>query len=87
MDDVPQYALTIGVGTLLDAKEVLILAQGYQKAQALQMAIEGSVNHMWTVSALQMHPRAIIVADDGACQELKVKTLRYFKDIETGKSI
>ncbi len=37
---------------------------------------------MWTISALQMHPKALIVADEDACMELKVGTYRYFKDIE-----
>jgi len=40
------------------------------------------VNHMWTISALQMHQHGIIVADEAACEELKVGTYRYFKDIE-----
>ncbi len=82
INQVPKYALTIGVGTLLDAEEVMILSVGHNKAQALQMAIEGSVNHMWTVTALQMHQKAIIVADEPAQQELKVKTLRYFQELE-----
>ncbi|MGF1844033.1 glucosamine-6-phosphate deaminase [Vibrio clamense] len=82
MNQVPKFALTIGVATLLDAEEVMILSQGHNKAQALQMAIEGSVNHMWTVTALQMHPKAVIVADEPAQQELKVKTLKYFQDLE-----
>ena len=55
VNKVPKYALTIGVGTLLDAEEVMILATGHQKALAVQAAVEGSVNHLWTVSALQMH--------------------------------
>ncbi|KGY11751.1 glucosamine-6-phosphate deaminase [Vibrio tubiashii] len=82
INQVPKYALTIGVATLLDAEEVMILTMGHNKAQALQVAIEGSVNHMWTVTALQMHPKAIIVADEPAQQELKVKTLRYFQELE-----
>ncbi|GMQ49262.1 glucosamine-6-phosphate deaminase [Vibrio sp. 10N] len=82
INQVPKYALTIGVATLLDAEEVMILTMGHNKAQALQMAVEGSVNHMWTVTALQMHPKAIIVADDAAQQELKVKTVRYFNELE-----
>lgn len=82
LSQVPKYALTIGVGTLLDAKEVMILAFGHNKAQALQMAVEGSVNHLWTVTALQMHRKAIIVADEPAQQELKVKTLKYFTELE-----
>ncbi len=82
INQVPKYALTIGVATLLDAEEVMILTMGHNKAQALQVAIEGSVNHMWTVTALQMHRKAIIVADEPAQQELKVKTLRYFQELE-----
>jgi glucosamine-6-phosphate deaminase len=79
---VPKQALTVGVGTIMDAKEVLILANGHNKARALAHAIEGSVNHMWTISVLQMHPRGIIVCDDAATVELKVGTVNYFKDIE-----
>ena len=79
---VPKRALTVGVGTIMDAKEVLILANGHNKARALAHAIEGSVNHMWTISVLQMHPRGLIVCDDAATVELKVGTVNYFKDIE-----
>ncbi|GAL10405.1 glucosamine-6-phosphate deaminase [Vibrio astriarenae] len=82
INQVPKFALTIGVATLLDAQEVMILSLGHNKAQALQMAIEGSINHMWTVTALQMHPKAIIVADEAAQQELKVKTVKYFSELE-----
>lgn len=82
INQVPKYALTIGVATLLEAEEVMILTLGHNKAQALQAAIEGAVNHMWTVTALQMHPKAIIVADEEAQQELKVKTQRYFLELE-----
>jgi glucosamine-6-phosphate deaminase len=79
---VPATALTVGVGTVMDAKEVLIIVNGYNKARALQHAIEEGVNHMWTISALQMHPKGIIVCDELATYELKVGTFRYFKDIE-----
>ena len=79
---VPKQALTVGVGTIMDAKEVLILANGHNKARALAHAVEGSVNHMWTISVLQMHPKGIIICDDAATVELKVGTVNYFKDIE-----
>lgn len=79
---VPKTALTVGVGTVLDAQEVLILANGHGKARALYHAVEGAVSQQWTVSALQNHPHAIIVCDEAACEELKVGTYRYFKDIE-----
>lgn len=82
LDLVPRTALTVGVGTVMDAKEVLIVCNGHNKARALQAAIEGGVSQMWTISALQMHQHAIIVCDETACDELKVSTYRYFKDIE-----
>lgn len=79
---VPTTALTVGVGTITDAREVIILITGHNKARALHHAIEGSVNQMWTVSALQLHPKAVIVCDDDATDELKVGTYKYFQDIE-----
>jgi glucosamine-6-phosphate deaminase len=79
---VPKTALTVGVATVLDAKEVLIIISGYNKARALAMVVEAGVNHMWTVSALQLHPHGIIVCNDEATLELKVATVKYFKDIE-----
>lgn len=82
INKVPKYALTIGVATLLDAEEVLLLVTGYNKALALQAGVEGAVNHLWTISALQMHRRAIFVCDEPATQELKVKTVKYFKQLE-----
>jgi glucosamine-6-phosphate deaminase len=83
INKVPKTALTVGVQTVLDAREVMIIVNGHEKARALQQAIEGGVNHMCTVSALQMHPKGIIVCDDGATIELKVGTVKYFKDIES----
>ncbi|WP_028898323.1 glucosamine-6-phosphate deaminase [Prevotella sp. HUN102] len=82
VNKVPKFALTVGVGTVMDAREVMILVNGHHKAPALKAAVEGSVNHWWTISALQMHQHGIIVADDAACHEIKVGTYRYFKDIE-----
>jgi glucosamine-6-phosphate deaminase len=82
INKVPKTALTVGVGTVMDSEEVLIIVNGHNKALALQHAIEGSVNHIWTISALQMHPKGIIVCDDEATIELKVGTANYFKDIE-----
>jgi len=82
INKVPKTALTVGVGTIMDAKEVMILANGHNKARALCQAVEGSINHMWTISVLQMHQKGIIVCDDAATVELKVGTVNYFKDIE-----
>lgn len=87
INKVPRTALTVGVGTITDAKEVMILATGANKARALQHAIEGSINHMWTISILQMHQHAIIVCDDAATSELRADTVKYFKDIEQSNFI
>ncbi len=81
LDAVPTTAMTVGVGTVCDARTVMVLINGHNKARALKHAVEGAVTQMWTVSALQLHPDAIIVADEEACDELKVSTYRYFKEI------
>lgn len=81
MSKVPKQALTVGVGTVMDAKEVMILITGSHKAFALYKAIEEGVNHMWTVSAFQQHPRTLIICDEDATLELRVKTVKYFKVI------
>jgi glucosamine-6-phosphate deaminase len=83
INKVPKTALTVGVGTVLDAQEVMIIVNGHGKARALRHAVEESINHLWTISALQTHPRGIIVCDDDSTDELKVGTVKYFKDIES----
>ena len=82
VDLVPKTALTVGVGTVMAAKSVLLIVNGHNKARALRHGVEGAVSQMWTISALQLHPQSIIVADEAACDELRVATYRYFKDIE-----
>jgi len=82
VNKVPKTALTVGVATVMDARQVLIIVSGCGKARALEQTIEGGVNHMWTVSCLQLHPHGIIVCDDAATAEMKVGTVNYFKNIE-----
>jgi len=82
INQVPKTSITVGVGTILDAKEVLIIVNGHGKARALRHAVEEPINHIWTISALQMHPKGIIVCDYDACAELKVGIYKYFLDIE-----
>ena len=79
---VPSTALTVGVGTVMDSKEVVLIITGYNKARALKEVVESGVNHMWTVSMLQLHQHAILACDDDATMELKVQTVKYFKEIE-----
>ncbi len=78
IDDVPKTALTVGIQTVMDAKEVIILAKGLAKALAVYHAVEGAVNNLWPISMFQHHPHFVLVCDELAATELKLKTLRYF---------
>ena len=83
----PSQALSVGVGTVTDSKEVLILISGHNKARALAATVEGGVSQRWTCSALQLHNGAIIACDEDACGELMVDTYKYFLDIEKGERL
>lgn len=84
LSKVPTQALTVGIGTVMDAKEVLLVCNGHHKARALKHIIDGDVSHKWTASMLQMHPKAIVVCDEAACDELTVGTYKYYLDKERG---
>ena len=86
-EKVPAKALSVGVGTVTDSREVMILISGHNKARALAATVEGGVSQMWTCSALQMHKAAIIACDEEACGELKVDTYKYFLDIEKSERL
>ena len=81
-EKVPAKALTVGVGTVMDAKEVVIIVSGPKKARALRDAVEGGISHWCPLSCLQTHPKAIIACDEDAAGELMAGTVKYFKDIE-----
>ena len=78
----PSIALTVGISTILDSKEVVVLVNGAHKAQALQQCLEGNINNTWTITALQQHEKAIIVCDELSTKELKVKTVSYFNTLQ-----
>jgi len=86
-EKVPAKALSVGIGTVTDAKEVLILISGHNKARALAASVEGGISQKWTCSALQQHKSAIIACDEPACGELTVDTYKYFLDIEKGERL
>ena len=81
-EKVPAYAFSVGIGTVMDAKEVIIVINGHNKARALAHVVEGGVSQKWTCSALQMHQNAIICCDEPACGEMTVDTYKYYLDIE-----
>jgi glucosamine-6-phosphate deaminase len=76
-DLVPKFAITMGVGTILESRKLLLIAFGKRKAGIIKKLIEGPVTSMVTASALQLHPDAIVVVDEEAGAELELK--EYYK--------
>jgi len=72
-EDVPIYAITMGVGTILDARQVVLVANGKKKADAIAACVEGPVTQMVTASALQFHPRTKVFLDQEAAGKLKMR--------------
>lgn len=79
---VPKQAVTVGIATVLAAKEVLILALGAKKANAVQRCVEGEISHACPITWLQTHKNGILVTDEAAIENLKVGTYRYFLEQE-----
>ena len=73
VEDVPVYAITMGVGTILEAQHVLLLANGAAKSSAVARAIEGPITSMITASALQLHPSVRVFLDRAAASELQMQ--------------
>ena len=82
-EDVPIYAITMGVGTILDARQTIMLANGKSKANAVAASVEGPVTSMCTASALQLHPSTRVYLDDDAANELTMKD--YFLWVQEKK--
>ncbi len=77
-EDVPVYAITMGVGTILDARKLLLVASGEAKARAVAQAVEGPVTSMVTASALQLHRDAIVIVDEAAATGLTMRDYYEF---------
>lgn len=75
--DVPRFAITMGVGTIMEAKYCLLLANGEKKADPVEALVEGPITSQVTASALQMHPRATVIVDNAAAS--KLKRIDYYK--------
>lgn len=84
---VPKQALSVGVATVTNSKEVIILAFGPKKANAVKAAIEGPYSHVCTASALQNHEDGIFVIDEAAAGELKVNSYKYFKAVQEAEGL
>jgi len=72
-DKVPRRAITMGVGTIIEARRCLLLATGEAKSGVIAQAVEGPITSMVTATALQLHPRCTVVVDEGAASQLKEK--------------
>jgi len=80
-EDVPRFALSMGVGTILEAMEIIFLANGVKKAGVVAEAIEGPITSMVTASALQLHPRVTALLDEDASDSLRrVSFYRFVED-------
>ncbi len=82
-EDVPVYAITMGVGTILDARGLILVASGKGKAKAIAQAVEGPVTSMVTASAIQMHREATVIVDDAAAAGLTMRD--YYEFIYAAK--
>jgi glucosamine-6-phosphate deaminase len=78
IDKVPRGALTVGLGTIYDAEEVVLIASGESKAAALSQTIEGAIGHMCPASIMQAHPHGVIICDEAAASKLSPKPSGYF---------
>ena len=86
IEDVPYYALTMGMGTILKAKEIIILASGESKAEAVYHAVQGPVTTVWPVSALRQHTNSFILADDRALSLVSRSVLEEYKNCCLGQN-
>jgi glucosamine-6-phosphate deaminase len=82
-DDVPHHVITQGIGTILDARHLVLLATGESKAEAAALAIEGPLSSLVPASALQLHPHATVILDDPAASKLKLA--EYFRTTYASK--
>lgn len=83
-DDVPIHVLTQGVGTILEARSIVLAATGENKAEAIHHTVEGAVSARWTGTALQMHPKVRLVVDEAAASQLELAD--YYRFVEEHRS-
>lgn len=85
IEDVPRFAITMGVGTILEAKKILLIANGEKKADVVAQFIEGPVTSQITATALQLHTLATVVLDEAAASKLKRK--EYYNWVRDNKHL
>jgi glucosamine-6-phosphate deaminase len=83
IDSVPQHCLTQGIGTIMEARHLVLVATGRAKAEAVHQLVEGPVSAMWPATMLQMHPHVTVVLDDAAADRLQLA--RYYAETYQAK--
>jgi glucosamine-6-phosphate deaminase len=83
MNKVPKHAITMGIGTILDAHIIILQANGAKKADAIAAAVEGPISSMCPASALQLHPEVYFVVDEPAASKLKNR--EYYDHVQESK--
>lgn len=83
-DEVPIHVLTQGVGTILDARAIVLAASGENKAEAIHQMVEGPISARWTGTALQQHANVLAVVDEAAASKLELAD--YFRFVEANRA-
>jgi glucosamine-6-phosphate deaminase len=82
-DAVPRHVITQGLGTIRDARHLVLLASGAAKAEAVHQLVEGPVSALWPASVLQLHPHASVLVDEAAAGRLQLAA--YYRETWAGK--
>ena len=83
----PCESLTVGIGTIMESQEIILLASGNKKADAIKHLLEGNISNSWPVTVLQNHINTIVFCDDDSTNEIKVKTKEYFLTVQNKTNI
>jgi len=83
IDQVPKHCLTQGLGTIMEAKHIILVATGKAKAEAVHQLVEGPISALWPATVLQMHPHCTVLLDDAAASRLQLNT--YYRDTYANK--
>jgi len=83
IDGVPTHCLTQGLATILEARHLILVATGRQKAEAIHQLVEGPISAMWPATVLQLHPHVTVLLDAAAAQRLQL--VDYYRETYRSK--
>ena len=82
-DAVPRHCITMGIGTIMEARQIVLLAFGERKAAAVRQVVEGPISAMWPATILQTHPSVVVLLDEAAAACLEQKN--YYREVAENK--